>query len=147
MAIMGALFTFGLWLSGVPAYGALGVLGGLAEFIPYVGPIIAMVPALLLSFAGEGSFAGVVATYGIARIVQANIVTPWVTGKVVSVPPGWYIFLILGAGYVFGTFGLFFSGPLAIAVYTAWLALYSRETLGDEVEMPGDTGESGRGRP
>lgn len=140
MAVMGALFTLGLWLSGVPAYGALGVLGGLAEFIPYVGPIIAMVPALLVSFAGEGSFAGVVATYAIARIVQANIVTPWVTGRVVSVPPGWYIFLILGAGYVFGTFGLFFSGPLAIAVYTAWLALYSRETLGDEVAMPGDNG-------
>lgn len=142
MLVMGSIFTLGLWLSGVPAYVALGVFGGLAEFIPYVGPIIAMVPALLLSFAGEGSFAGVVATYAIARIVQTNFVTPWVTGKVVSVPPGWYIFLILGAGYVFGTFGLFFSGPLAIALYTAWLALYSRATLGDDVAMPGDGGLS-----
>ena len=138
MLVMGSLFTAGLWLSGVPAYVALGVLGGMAEFIPYVGPIVAMVPALLLSFAGEGSFLGVVLTYLVARIVQANIVTPLVTGKVVSVPPGWYIFLILGAGYVFGTFGLFFSGPLAIAVYTAWLALYSRETLGDDVLMPSE---------
>lgn len=138
MLVMGALFTLGLWLSGVPAYVALGVLGGLAEFIPYVGPIIAMMPALLLSFAGEGSFAGVLTTYAVARVVQANIVTPLITGRVVSVPPGWYIFLILGAGYVFGTFGLFFSGPLAIAVYTAWLALYSRETLGDDVLMPSE---------
>jgi len=138
MVVMGALFTLGLWLSGVPAYVALGALGGLAEFIPYVGPIIAMMPALLLSFAGEGSFGGVLATYAIARVVQANIVTPWITGRVVSVPPGWYIFLILGAGYVFGTFGLFFSGPLAIAVYTAWLALYSRETLGDDITMPSE---------
>lgn len=138
MVVMGALFALGLYLSGVPAWGALGLLGGLAEFIPYVGPIVAMVPAFLLAAAGQGSLLGVFLTYALARVVQANIVTPLVTGKVVSVPPGWYIFLILGAGYVFGTFGLFFAGPLAIAVYTAWLALYSRATLGDTVETPSE---------
>lgn len=138
MAVMGALFAFGLWLAGVPAWGALGLLGGLAEFIPYVGPIVAMVPAFLLAAAGQGNLLGVFLTYALARVVQANIVTPLVTGRVVSVPPGWYIFLILGAGYVFGTFGLFFAGPLAILVYTAWLALYSRATLGDAVETPSE---------
>lgn len=138
MAVMGVLFALGLYLSGVPAWGALGLLGGLAEFIPYVGPIVAMVPAFLLAAAGQGSLAGVFLTYALARVVQANLVTPLVTGRVVSVPPGWYIFLILGAGYVFGTFGLFFAGPLGIAVYTAWLALYSRATLGDAVETPRD---------
>jgi len=146
MVVMGVLFALGLWLSGVPAWGALALLGGLAEFIPYVGPIVAMVPAFLLAAAGQGSFAGVFLTYALARVVQANIVTPLVTGRVVSVPPGWYIFLILGPGYVFGTFGLFFSGPLAIVVYTAWLALYSRATLGDVVEMPSEyAARKGRG--
>lgn len=143
MVAMGGLFALGLYFSGVPAWGALGLLGGLAEFIPYVGPIVAMVPAFLLAAAGQGSLLGVFLTYALARIVQANIITPLVTGRVVSVPPGWYIFLILGAGYVFGTFGLFFAGPLAIAVYTGWLALYSRGTLGDEVEMPGDHARNG----
>ena len=138
MAVMGALFAGGLYLAGVPAWGALGLLGGLAEFIPYVGPLVAMVPAFLLAAAGEGSLWGVFLTYAAARVVQANIVTPLVTGRVVSVPPGWYIFLILGAGYVFGTFGLFFAGPLAIVLYTVWIALYSRATLGDEVETPSE---------
>lgn len=138
MVVLGALITLGLWLSGVPAYGTLGVLGGLAEFIPYVGPILAMVPALLLAFAGQGSLAGVILTYLVVRIVQINMVTPLVTGRVVSVPPGFYIFLILAAGYIFGTFGLFFSGPLAIAIYAGWLKLYSRETLGDDVELPSE---------
>lgn len=146
MVVMGALFSLGLYLSGVPAWGALGLLGGLAEFIPYVGPIVAMVPAFLLAAAGEGSLAGVFLTYALARVVQANIVTPLVTGRVVSVPPGWYIFLILGAGYVFGTFGLFFAGPLAIAAYTAWLALYSRAMLGDAVEMPSEHAAARRDR-
>ncbi|HEU4821712.1 MAG TPA: AI-2E family transporter [Qipengyuania sp.] len=138
MVVMGALFALGLYLSGVPAWGALAVLGGLAEFIPYVGPIVAMVPAFLLAAAGQGSLAGVFLTYALARIIQMNVVTPLVTGRVVSVPPGLYIFLILGAGYLFGTFGLFFSGPLAIAAYSGWLALYSRATLGDAVETPSE---------
>jgi predicted PurR-regulated permease PerM len=138
MVVMGALFAVGLYLSGVPAWGALAVLGGLAEFIPYVGPIVAMVPAFLLAAAGQGSLAGVILTYALARVIQMNVVTPLVTGRVVSVPPGLYIFLILGAGYLFGTFGLFFAGPLAIAAYTAWLALYSRATLGDVIEMPSE---------
>lgn len=138
MVVMGALFAGGLYLSGVPAWGALGLLGGLAEFIPYVGPIVAMVPAFLLAAAGEGSLWGVFLTYAVARVIQANVVTPLVTGRVVSVPPGWYIFLILGAGYVFGTFGLFFSGPLAIVLYTLWVSLYSRAMLGDEVETPSE---------
>ena len=142
MVVMGALFALGLWLAGVPAWGALALLGGLAEFIPYVGPIVAMVPAFLLAAAGQGSLLGVFLTYALARVVQANIVTPLVTGRVVSVPPGWYIFLILGAGYVFGTFGLFFAGPLAIAAYTAWLALYSRAVLGDAIELPSDHAEA-----
>ena len=146
MGLMGALFALGLWLSGVPAWGALGLLGGLAEFIPYVGPIVAMVPAFLLAAAGQGSLLGVFLTYALARVVQANIVTPLVTGRVVSVPPGWYIFLILGAGYVFGTFGLFFAGPLAIAAYTGWLALYSRATLGDAVEMPSEAAAARKAR-
>lgn len=138
MVVMGALFAVGLYLSGVPAWGALALLGGLAEFIPYVGPIVAMVPAFLLAAAGQGSLLGVFVTYALARIVQANVVTPLVTGRVVSVPAGLYIFLILGAGYLFGTFGLFFAGPLAIAAYTAWIALYSRATLGDVVETPSE---------
>lgn len=146
MAVMGSLFSLGLYLSGVPAWGALGILGGLAEFIPYVGPIVAMVPAFLLAAAGEGSLLGVFLTYALARVVQTSIVTPLVTGRVASVPPGWYIFLILGAGYVFGTFGLFFAGPLAILAYTAWLALYSRGVLGDEVEMPSEHAAARRAR-
>ena len=146
MLVMGGLFALGLWLSGVPAWGALALLGGLAEFIPYVGPIVAMVPAFLLAAAGQGSLPGVFLTYALARVAQANLVTPLVTGRVVSVPPGWYIFLILGAGYVFGTFGLFFAGPLAIAAYTGWLALYSRATLGDAVETPSEHAAARRHR-
>lgn len=137
MIVLGALITLGLWLSGVEAALALGVLGGLAEFIPYVGPVLAMVPAIVVAAAGGGSLPGVLATYLIVRIVQINLVTPLVTRQLVSIPPGLYLFLILVAGYAFGVFGMFFSGALAVAIYTLTIRLYEQETLGEAIDAPG----------
>ena len=138
MVLMGVMIGLGLWWAGVDAPAALGLLGGLSEFIPYVGPTLAMVPAIIMALAGSGSLAGVLLTYLIVRIVQAHLITPLITRRLVSVPPGLYLFLILLAGYVFGTFGLFFSGALAVTAYTAVKELYARETLGDAVALPGE---------
>ena len=137
MVLMGIMIGLGLWWSGVSAPIALGLLGGLSEFIPYVGPTLAMIPAIIVALAGSGSIAGTLATYVVVRIVQANLITPLITRRVVSVPPGLYLFLILSAGFLFGTFGLFFAGALAVAAYALTIRLYMRETLGEDVSPPG----------
>ena len=113
------------------------MLGGLSEFIPYVGPTIAMIPALVVSLAGEGSVLGVLVTYAVVRLVQANLITPLISQRVVHIPPGLYIFAILSVGFVFGGFGLFFSGALTVATFTLVRGLYLRETLGETVPRPG----------
>ncbi|MBS0478378.1 MAG: AI-2E family transporter, partial [Proteobacteria bacterium] len=71
MLLMGTWIGVGLWLSGVPSAAALGLLAGLSEFIPYIGPTIAMLPALgLAANAGAGPLIGAIATYAIVRIAQ-----------------------------------------------------------------------------
>ncbi|WP_419825257.1 AI-2E family transporter [Sphingomonas sp.] len=137
MVLMGVMIGLGLWWSGVEAPVALGLLGGLSEFIPYVGPTLAMVPAIIVAAAGQGSIWGVLATYLVVRVVQANVITPLISQRLVSVPPGLYLFLILAAGYAFGTFGLFFAGALAVTAYTLTVRLLGRETYGDDVAVPG----------
>jgi predicted PurR-regulated permease PerM len=137
MIAMGAMITFGLWLSGLPSWALLGVLGGLSEFIPYVGPTLAMIPALVVALAGGGSVWGALATYAVVRIVQANIITPLVSRQVVSVPPVLYIFLILAMGFALGTFGMFFAGALAVAVFTLVRRLYVADVLGEHIPPPG----------
>ena len=139
MVLMGVMIGVGLWWSGVQAPVALGLLGGLSEFIPYVGPTLAMVPAVIVAVAGPGSLAGVLLTYLVVRIVQANVITPLITRRLVSIPPGLYLFMILSAGFALGTFGLFFAGALAVATYTLTIRLYARETLGDDVAPPGQS--------
>lgn len=140
MTTMGLLVGAGLWLAGLPTAAALGLLAGLSEFIPYVGPTLAMVPAIVLGAAGEGSVWGVLATYAVVRVIQTNFITPLVQRRIVSIPPAVTLFAILSFGYAFGTFGLFFSAPLLVVAYTLVGRLYLQETLGADVELPGDAG-------
>jgi predicted PurR-regulated permease PerM len=135
MTTMGVLVGLGLWLVGVPSSPALGLLTGLSEFIPYVGPIAAMLPALGLA-AIHGSTGPVLGTLGVfvvVRLVQSNLITPFVTNRVISIPPAVTLFVIIGIGYVFGLFGLFFSAALLVVIFTLVRSLYLREVLGEPV--------------
>ncbi|MBV9839936.1 MAG: AI-2E family transporter [Sphingomonadaceae bacterium] len=138
MLLMGLMIWLGLKWSHMPAAASLGLLGGLSEFIPYVGPTLAMIPPLVIAIAGSGSIAGVLITYTVVRIVQANIITPLISHRVVRVPPALYLFLILSCGAALGTYGLFFSGAISVAIYTLVERVYLRETLGEDVTLPGE---------
>ena len=137
MTMMGVMIGLGLWWSGLQASAALGLLGGLSEFIPYVGPTLAMIPAIIVALVGKGSIWGVFTTYAVVRIVQVHIITPLISQSMVSVPAGLYLFLILSMGVAFGVFGIFFAGALSVTFYTLAIRLYVRETLGDDVAPPG----------
>jgi predicted PurR-regulated permease PerM len=134
MTTMGVLVGIGLWLADVPSAAALGLLAGLSEFIPYVGPTAAMLPALGLAAAhGSHSVVGTLVTYAVVRLVQTNFITPYVTSRVVAIPPAVTLFAILAIGAIFGLFGLFFSAALLVVIFTLVRSLYCREVLGEDV--------------
>lgn len=134
MTTMGVLIGVGLWIAGVPSAAALGLLAGLSEFIPYVGPTAAMLPALgLAGTVGTGPIIGTLVAYAVVRLVQTNFITPYVTNRVISIPPAVTLFAILSIGVVFGVFGLFFSAALLVVVFTLVRSLYLREVLGEDV--------------
>ena len=66
-------------------------------------------------------------------MVQTNFVTPFVTSRVVAIPPAVTVFSIIGIGYVFGIFGLFFSAALLVVIFTLVRSLYLREVLGEDI--------------
>lgn len=134
MTTMGLLIGLGLWASGVPSSGALGLLAGVSEFVPYVGPIAVLFPALGLAATAGGQPIGLTfLTFFVARMIQSNLITPFVTSRVVSIPPAVTLFAIIGIGYVFGVFGLFFSAALLVVIFSAVRSLYLREVLGEPV--------------
>lgn len=135
MVLMGVSIGVGLWISGVPSAAALGLLAGLSEFIPYIGPTVAMLPALgLAANAGTGPLIGAVATYAIVRLAQDMVVTPIIQNKVISIPPAITLFAMVGIGYIFGLAGLVFAAPLLVAIFALTRSLYLRETLGEKLD-------------
>ena len=134
MTPMGTMVGIGLWIAGVPSPAMLGLLTGLSEFIPYVGPVAAMLPALgLAATAGTDQLLWALGVFAAVRVIQTNFVTPFVTSRVVAIPPALSLFAIIGTGAVFGLFGLFFSGGILVVGFTLVRSLYLREMLGEDI--------------
>jgi predicted PurR-regulated permease PerM len=134
MTTMGVLIGTGLWLADVPSPAALGLLAGLSEFIPYVGPTAAMIPALgLAATVGTGPVLGALGVYAVVRMIQTNFITPYVQQRVIAIPPSITVFAIIGMGVIFGIFGLFFSAALLVVFFTLIRSLYLREVLGEDI--------------
>jgi hypothetical protein len=68
MLLVGTVTGIGLWLIGVPSWFALALLAALLEFVPYVGPIAAAVPAILLAATVDPQTA--LLTIGLYALVQ-----------------------------------------------------------------------------
>jgi len=142
MTSMGVLVGVGLYIAGVPSSAALGLLAGISEFIPYVGPTAAMLPALgLAATRGGGQLAGALATYAVVRLIQSNFITPYIQNRLIDIPPAITLFAILSIGYIFGLFGLFFSAAILVTAFTLIRSLYLREVLGEPIERPGGADE------
>lgn len=140
MVLVGTLVGVGLWIIGVPAPLALGMLTGLAQFVPIVGPIASAVPALLLAATGGLHPALLtLALYVAVSQLEANLITPLVQKNVAALPVVLGIFAVVGLGILFGPLGVLFATPLAVVLYTLVTMLYRRDVLGDEdARAPGE---------
>lgn len=129
MLFVGIATGLGLWLVGVPAAWAIGLVAGLAEFVPYLGILVAGVPAVVLGF-GQGTDTGLW-TIGVliaVQQIQGNLVMPLLQNRMVDLPPAITIFGIIAAGILFGVAGVLLATPLTIVV----LVLIRRLYLGED---------------
>ena len=138
MLFVGIGTGLGLWLVGVPAAWAIGLIAGLAEFVPYLGIFIAAIPAVVLGF-GQGTDTGLW-TIGVLIAVQqlqGNLVMPLLQNRMVDLPPAVTIFGIIAAGILFGIPGVLLATPLTIVVLVLVRRLYLKEDK-HEVLASGD---------
>jgi predicted PurR-regulated permease PerM len=137
MALIGAATAIGLTLLGVPLALALGLLAGLLDFIPYLGPIMAAVPALLIAFSqGPVLALYVVLLFAILQSLEGYLLLPMVERKTVALPPALTIAMQVFMGLAFGLLGVALATPLT-AVATVLIAmLYVQDLLEDHVTLP-----------
>ncbi len=145
MACVAVLSTAAFWMIGLPSAIALGLIAGIADFIPFLGPILGALPATLIAFSisGETALWTLVAVIVIQQI-EGNVIFPLVARKVISIPPALALFAILIGSVLFGPLGLIFGFPLAVVAYVLVKKLYVRETLGEQTDVPGEPGSAGR---
>jgi predicted PurR-regulated permease PerM len=126
MVIIGVVTTAILALLGVRAALPLGVIAGIFEFIPNVGPILAAIPAILMGFVDSPQQAlVVVGVYWGIQFAENNLLIPWLMKEQLDLPPALTLVAQVVMAYVFGFLGLFVAIPLlatvVVAVRTFWV--------------------------
>lgn len=140
VVFLSVVLTTGLWLLGVPAPLALGLLAGLAQFVPMIGPILAAVPAVLLALTvGPQTALWVALLYFVASQIESNLLYPVIQKKAVSLPPVLTLFSVIAAGLVLGPLGALFATPLVVVISVFVTIFYVRGALGDRgAKIPGE---------
>ena len=134
MVVVGLAMGIGLGLIGVQLAFILGVLAGLFEFVPFLGPLLALGPALLIALASNTTQAAyVLVLYGIVQTLEGYVLTPLVQRKTVELPPVMTIAAQVALSWAAGPLGLLVAVPL-VAVLMVWTQmLYVKDRLGDRV--------------
>ena len=141
MTFIGILTGIGLWLIGIPGALALGVIAFILEFVPFVGPIIAAVPAILLALAFDPVKAlWVAGLYLGIQQLEGNVIEPLVQQRAVDLPPALLLFSIVAGALLFGGVGILFAAPLLVVLFVMVKRLYVQETLNTATPMPGEEG-------
>lgn len=117
MLVIGTVTTIALAIIGVRAALPLGVLAGIFEFIPNVGPTLSAIPAILMGFADSPRMALVVTgLYWAIQFLENNLLIPYLMKQQLDLPPALTLLTQVVMAYVFGFLGLFVAIPLLATV-------------------------------
>ncbi|MEZ4869301.1 MAG: AI-2E family transporter [Caldilineaceae bacterium] len=137
MIVIGTLTGLGLWLLGLRFALAVGVIAGLLEFIPYVGPLLTGTLAGLLAFmVGPWQALYVVLLYIGIQQFEGNLLIPIVHQYTVSLPPALTLTTFLIVWSLFGFAGLLVATPLIAVALVLVKMLYIQDVLGGTPELP-----------
>ncbi|MBP9864022.1 AI-2E family transporter [Patescibacteria group bacterium] len=123
--IIGACYYFGLSIVGIDSALVLALFGGFTEFIPYLGPILGAIPAVILGFT-QSPMKALLALIVIVIIQQleGHVIVPKVMQKAVGLNPLISIVALLVGAKLFGMVGALLAIPVATALSAVLTELY-----------------------
>jgi len=124
-----SILTFiGLSIIGVPMGLALAFLAGLLNFIPNFGPLIAMIPAVLIGFTESVNTALVIALlYILIQTIESNVITPTIQNVMIKIPPALIIISQVLFGTLTGSLGIILATPLLVVIIVVVDELYVKQ--------------------
>lgn len=131
MLVVFILTATGLIILGIPMWLPLAIIAGCLNFIPNFGPVIAMVPAVLVAILQGPSTAGLVAgLYILVQVVESNFITPLAQQKLVNIPPALIISAQLIIGGLSGGWGIVLATPIVVIIMILVEELYIKKIEG-----------------
>jgi predicted PurR-regulated permease PerM len=130
MLIVGVLTLVALLIIGIPDAAALALIAGLAEIVPYVGPFISAVPALLVALTlGWWPVLWTALAYLVVHLIEGYLAAPLLERHFITIPPALILIGIVAVDLVFGTAGIVLAAPITVVIYVLIKANYVEDPL------------------
>ncbi|MFL5681086.1 MAG: AI-2E family transporter [Chloroflexota bacterium] len=128
MTAIGVATGTAYFLLGLPSALLLGLIAGLMEVIPIVGPLLGAVPAILVALTVSPELALVVAgVYVLVQFIEGNVLVPLVMRNTIGLSPFLVIVSLLVGAAAGGIVGALFAVPLTAAALVVLERMQARE--------------------
>jgi len=118
-AFVGISTSIALLIIGVDFAVIIGLVAGIADIIPYFGPVIGIFPAVIFALLeGPVKALWVIISFIIIQQLEGDIIAPKIVGESVGVHPVVIMLALLIGGSYFGIFGMLFAIPITIVIKT-----------------------------
>lgn len=139
MIIVGLLTALGLWIAGVPQPLALALIAALMAFVPFLGPVLGAIPAILVALVESPVKAlYVVLVFSVVQVLENYFITPLIQQRAVSMAPALLITMQILMAVLFGGMGVLLATPIAVVVIVVVQMLYVQDVLGDRMKLLGE---------
>lgn len=110
---IGVMMYIGFLIIGLDYSGILAVVAGFTSIIPYLGPTLAFVPALIIALIDSWLMVlKLIIVWIVVQFIDGNLIEPNVMGRQLNVHPLTIIIVLLVMGDLLGIFGLIFGVPI-----------------------------------
>ncbi len=131
MVTVGLLVFFLMWpLLGLPSALILGAIAGIFEVIPYLGPLLSAVPAVMFAL-GKGGMTPVwvCLLYLAVQLLENNVIIPQIMSRGMKLHPVAVLFAILVCAVAFGVLGILVAAPLVAVLQVLHDEIYRKRFL------------------
>lgn len=127
-AIVGTVITTGLLIIGYPFAFLLGIVAAITNILPYIGPIVGFLPAVIIGLVDQNpntTMGAMVLLYVIANVIDLALVFPILVSKIVNLHPMVVVVSVILGSQFAGIVGMIISIPMAAFFKLLFIELYN----------------------
>jgi putative permease len=129
--IVGTIVLAGLWIIGFKYAVVLALFAAITNLIPYIGPIVGAVPAVIIALTGQDPQLALflsLSVYAVAQLVDVFFIVPLVVAKIVNLHPVTVVLAVIVGAQLLGVLGMLISIPIFSAIKVTSVAIYNHVT-------------------